>query len=65
MNMLQIFNIKCILNLRIYIETGKKFRFGGVKMVKSNKVDKTEYPIGEYHEEESVFSIGQTYGKWP
>ena len=61
MNMLQIFNIKRILN----IETGKKFRFGGVKMVKSNKVDKTEYPIGEYHEEESVFSIGQTYGKWP
>ena len=47
------------------METGKKFRFGGVKMVKSNKVDKTEYPIGEYHEEESVFSIGQTYGKWP
>ena len=63
MNILQIFNIKCIGNFR-NIEVEKKFRFGGVKMAKSIKI---EYLIGKYQKEESVFSVvrRQTYGKWP
>ena len=41
MNMPQIFKIKCILNFRKY-RSRKKFRFGGVKLDKINKIEKTE-----------------------
>ena len=41
MNMPQIFKTKCILNFRKY-RSRKKFRFGGVKIDKINKIVKTE-----------------------
>ena len=37
----------------------KKFRFGGVKMAKSNKIGKTEELIAGYKEAECVVSVVQ------
>ena len=47
--MLQIFKAKCIVNFRKY-RSIKKFRFGGVKIAKSNKIEKTEELIAGYQE---------------
>ena len=38
------------------MEVGKEFRFGGVKMAKSNKIEKTEELIAEYQEAECLWS---------
>ena len=43
----QIFKTKYILNFR-KIEVEKKFRFGGIKLVKLNKIEKTEELIAQY-----------------
>ena len=51
--MLQIFKTKCIANFR-KCRSRKKSRFGGVKMAKSNKIEKTEELIAEYQEAECL-----------
>ena len=39
------------------MEVGKEFRFGGVKMAKSNKIEKTEELIAEYQEAECLWNV--------
>ena len=65
MNMPQISKTKCIVNFRnikkqieIY-RRRKKFWFGGIKMAKSNKIEKTEELILGYQEAECVVFVAQ------
>ena len=58
MNMPQIFKTKYMVNSE-NIEAEKKFRFGGEKMAKSNKIEKTEELIARHQEAECVLSVVQ------
>ena len=49
----QIFKTECIVNFRKY-SSRKKFRFGEVKLAKSNKILKTEKLVAEYQEAECL-----------
>ena len=51
--MLQIFKTEGIVNFRKY-GSRKKFRFGEVKLAKSNKISKTEKLVAEYQEAECL-----------
>ena len=55
-NMPQNFKTKCIVNFRKY-RSRKKKRFGGVKLRKSNKIEKTEELIAGYQEAECLWNI--------
>ena len=52
-----MFKIKCIVNFKKYRSRKKKFRFGGVKMAKSNKIEKTEELIAGYQGIECLWSV--------
>ena len=54
--MLQIFKTKSIVNLR-KCRCRKKFRFVGVKIAKSNKIEKIEELIAEYQETERLWNV--------
>ena len=51
----QMFKAKYIVNFRKY-RSRKKVRFGGVKMAKSNKIEKTEELVAGYQEVECLSS---------
>ena len=53
MNMPQILKTKCIVNFRKH-RSGKKFRFGGVKMGKSNEIE--ELVVG-HQEAKRVWNV--------
>ena len=52
----QMFKTKCVVNFRKY-RSRKKFRFDGVKMVKSNKIEKNEKLIAGYQEVECLWNV--------
>ena len=52
----QIFKTECIVNFRKY-RSRKKFRFGEVKLAKSNKILKTEKLVAEYQDAECLQNV--------
>ena len=56
MNIPQIFKTKSMINFRKY-KSKKKFRFGRLKMAKSNKIEKTEQLITGYQEAECLWDV--------
>ena len=56
MNMLQIFKTKYISNFRKH-RSRKKFRFAGVKMEKSNIIEKTEELMTGYQETKCLWNV--------
>ena len=67
--MSQTFKTKCIVNFRKH-RSKKKFRFGGLKTTKSNKIEKNEELIAEYQEAECHWNVlslsykNRNLGKW-
>ena len=56
MNIPQFFKTKSMVNFRKY-KSKKKFRFRGLKMAKSNKIEKTEQLITGYQEAECLWDV--------
>ena len=56
MNMLQIFKTKYISNFRKH-RSRKKFRFAGLKMEKSNIIEKTEELMTGYKETKCLWNV--------
>ena len=56
MNMPQIFKTKFTVNLTKY-RSRKKFRFGGIKMAKPNKIEKNEELVAGYQEVECFWNV--------